>query len=56
MKMPHSTIVQPVPVSPCIAMAKGRLASAQIARKHVGNAEIHHQISRHQITSNSPQQ
>ena len=41
MKMPRWTNVQPAwPVSPCIAIAEGGLASAQITRKHVSNTEI----------------
>ena len=39
--MPRLTIVQrDEPVSPCIAKAKGSLATAQIARKKVSNTEI----------------
>ena len=33
MKMSRLTIVQPEPVSPCIAMAESGLATAQIAKK-----------------------
>ena len=40
MNMPSLTIVQPEPVSPCIAVAKGGLATAQIGRKQVSNTEI----------------
>ena len=41
MNMLHLTIfAQRVPVFPCIAMAEGGLATAQIARKQVNNAEI----------------
>ena len=40
MKMHRLTIVQRGPVSPCIAIAKGGLTTAQIARKQVSNAEI----------------
>ena len=42
MKMPRLTIiiVQSEPVSPCIAMTEGGLATAQIARKKVNNTEI----------------
>ena len=47
MKMPRLTIVQSVPVSPCISMAEDGLATAQIARK---------QISRHRIISDRPRQ
>ena len=38
--MLHLAIVQPEPASPCIAMAEGGLATAQIARKQVSNTEI----------------
>ena len=34
------TIVHPEPVPPCIAMAEGGPAIAQIARKQVSNNEI----------------
>ena len=41
MKMTRLTsIVQREPVSPCIAMAKGGLATAQIARKQASNTDI----------------
>ena len=40
MKMPCLTIVQREPVSPCIPMAEGGLATAQIVRKQVSNTEI----------------
>ena len=33
--MPPLTIVQPEPVSPCIAMTEGSPATAQIVRKQV---------------------
>ena len=33
-------IVQREPVSPCIAMAEGSLATAQISRKQASNADI----------------
>ena len=32
--------VQPEPVSPCIPMAEGGLATTQIARKQASNTEI----------------
>ena len=40
MKMHRLTIVQPEPVSSCIAMAEDGVTTAQIARKQVSNAEI----------------
>ena len=43
--MPRLTIMQPEPVSPCIAMAEGGLATAQIARKQASNTEIYIYIS-----------
>ena len=39
-EIPRLEIVQREPVSPCIAMAEGGLATAQIARKQVSNTEI----------------
>ena len=38
--MPHLTSVQPEPVSSCIAIAEGGLATAQIARKQVSITQI----------------
>ena len=38
--MPRLTIVQRDPVSTCIAMAEGGLATAPVARKQVSNTEI----------------
>ena len=40
MKMTRLTIVQRGPVSPCIDMAEGGLATAQIARKQASNTDI----------------
>ena len=56
MKMPRLTVVQPEPVSPCIAIVKAGLAVARISRKQVSNTEIQHQILSHRITSDRPQQ
>ena len=55
MKMTCLIIVQRESVPPCIAMAEGGLATAQIVRKQASNTDIYHQISRHQITSDRPQ-
>ena len=38
--MTRLTIVQREPVSPCIAMAKCSLVTAQIARKQASNTDI----------------
>ena len=40
MKMTRFTIVLHELVSPCIAMAEGGLAAAQIARKQASNTDI----------------
>ena len=40
MKMTRLTIVQREPVSPCIAMVEGGLATAKIARKQASNTDI----------------
>ena len=53
-KIPRLAIVQPEPVSLCIAMTESDLATAQIARKQVSNTEIYHQISRPQIIVSQP--
>ena len=39
-KMPHLTIVQREPVSPCIATVEGGSTTAQIAGEQVSNTEI----------------
>ena len=40
MKMTRLTIVQREPVSSCIAMAEGGLATSQIAREQASNTDI----------------